>query len=86
MEIELELPELAPQTPYTVRQVQHQMNNIAPKILNLLSSPSTRKFQSLTRGTTQVLDETELYKIERDMLYRRVKEASRKALYSRKRL
>ncbi|RFU30222.1 hypothetical protein B7463_g6115, partial [Scytalidium lignicola] len=56
--IEPELP--TPGTPATLRQVQYQLGELKPKVMDLLSSPSQLKFESFTRGTTLVLDEGEL--------------------------
>ena len=79
-----ELPE--PRTPQTVRQVEKKLGRLGPKIRAGLSSPSHQEFDSLERGTTLVLYEGEIHKVERDLLYRRVEEHTKKLPTSRKRI
>jgi hypothetical protein len=82
---ESELP-IIPQTPYTIRQVQIQLGQLGPKIKDALSSPSQHKYESLERGTVQVLDEGEIIALERDLLYKRVYEITNKRIHSRRRI
>lgn len=81
---EPELPTLG--TPTTVRQVQYQLGELKPKVMDLLSSPSQRKFDSFTRGTETVLDENEFTQFDRDIAYRRLAELVAKKPSNRKRL
>ena len=83
-EPEPELPE--PRTPRTIRQVEKKLDKLGYKIRAGLSSPSRQEFDSLERGTTLVLYEGEIHKVERDLLYRRVEEHTKKLPTSRKRI
>ncbi|RFU31616.1 hypothetical protein B7463_g4740, partial [Scytalidium lignicola] len=80
-------PELrVPGTPTTIRQVQYQLRELKPKIIDLLSSPSQRKFDSFARGSELILDENELTKLKRDMAYRRIQDLITRKPSNRKRL
>jgi hypothetical protein len=81
---EPELP--TPGTPTTIRQVQYQLGEFKPKIMDLLSSPSQRKFDSFTRGSESILDESELIRLERDIAYRQIQNLVAKKPSNRKRL
>lgn len=77
---------LMSQTPRNAHQIQLQLSELRPKIRDVLSSPSQRKFDSFDRGTVQYLDEAEITLVERDILYRRISEISKKKTLNRKRI
>ncbi|RFU30219.1 hypothetical protein B7463_g6116, partial [Scytalidium lignicola] len=82
--VELELP--TPGTPQTIRQVQYQLDELRPKIMEVLSSPSQHKFESFQRGTQIVLDEGEYTIFHRDTIYQRLQEVVTKKPTNRKRI
>ncbi|RFU27884.1 hypothetical protein B7463_g8432, partial [Scytalidium lignicola] len=81
---ELELPTLRTLT--TIQQVQYQLEELKPKIIDLLSSPSQRKFDYFTYGSKSILDESKLIKLEQDIAYRRIQDLVAKKPFNRKRL
>jgi hypothetical protein len=62
------------------------MLQIGAKVIDLLSSPSKRDFESFQRGTIEVLEEGALTAVEKEMLYKRVQEITNKKPFSRARL
>ncbi|RFU29544.1 hypothetical protein B7463_g6796, partial [Scytalidium lignicola] len=81
---EPELPK--PGTPQTIRQVQYQLDQLGPKVMELLSSPSQRKFDSFQRGVQRALDEGHLATVERDLAYQRIEQVIAKKPSNRKRV
>ena len=77
------LPLPDPQTPSTARQVERKLHKLNGKVINLLSSPSRADFDSLRRGTINLLDKGKLVQFERDTLYKRLEYYTKRALHNR---
>jgi hypothetical protein len=75
-----------PGTPETIRQVQYQLGELGPKVIDLLSSPSQRKFDSFQRGVQRILDEGHLATVERDLAYQRIEQFISRKPSNKKRL
>jgi hypothetical protein len=79
-------PLLPPNTPRTTQEFRSKWSRIQPKLLDQLSSPSQRQFDSIERGLQTILDIGDITKAERDLLYTRVAEIVRKKPTSRRRV
>ncbi|RFU26004.1 hypothetical protein B7463_g10337, partial [Scytalidium lignicola] len=67
-------------------QIQYQLGDLKPKVMDLLSSSSQCKFDSFTHGTELVLDESEVIKFDHDIAYQRLQELTIKKLSNQKRI
>jgi hypothetical protein len=79
------LPTL-PATPRTTKEFRAKWSELQPKIVDQLSSPTQRKFDSVQRGLHRILDDSDMTQIEKDMLYSRISEVVRKKPTSRRRV
>jgi uncharacterized surface protein with fasciclin (FAS1) repeats len=77
---------LVPCTPKTIRQVEAKQAQLRKKTQPSQSSPTRAAFDSLDRGTNQLLIEGEWAKQEAAMLHARVEELTRKRPTNRRRL
>jgi hypothetical protein len=81
------LPTLAPpKTLHTTHEFRAKWSRIQPKLLDQLSSPSQRQFDSIDRGLQTILDLSNITRAKRDLLYTQVTEIVRKKLTSRRRV
>ena len=85
-EVMKELELLKSGIPKTVRQVQYQLDGWKSKVMDILSSPSRREFESFKRGTQAVLYKGEFVRFEKDNTYIRLAEVMTKKLTNRKRV
>ena len=69
---------LLPRTPKTLRQVQDRIDVLAPKMRNLLSSPSQRQLDTLRRRAKEVILKAEVVRTEKELLFTRISEMARK--------
>jgi hypothetical protein len=67
-----------PNTPRTTHEFRAKWSRIQPKLLDQLSSPSQRQFDSIERGLQTILNTSDVTRVERDILYTRVSEVVRK--------
>jgi hypothetical protein len=79
------LPTL-PVTPRTTKEFRTKWSELQPKIVDQLSSPTQRKFDSVQRGLHRILDDSDMTQIEKDMIYSRLSEVVRKKPTSRRRV
>jgi hypothetical protein len=79
------LPTL-PATPRTTKEFRTKWSELQPKIIDQLSSPTQRKFDSIQRGLHRILDDSDMTQIEKDMVYSRLSEVVRKKPTSRRRV
>jgi len=79
------LPTL-PTTPRTTKEFRAKWSELQPKIVDQLSSPTQRKFDSVQRGLHRILDDSDMTQIEKDMIYSRLSEVVRKKPTSRRRV
>jgi hypothetical protein len=79
------LPTL-PATPRTTKEFRAKWSELQPKIVDQLSSPTQRRFDSVQRGLHRILDDSDMTQIEKDMLYSRISEVVRKKPTSRRRV
>jgi hypothetical protein len=79
------LPTL-PATPRTTKEFRTKWSELQPKIVDQLSSPTQRKFDSVQRGLHRILDDSDMTQIEKDMIYSRLSEVVRKKPTSRRRV
>jgi hypothetical protein len=82
---ETTLPTL-PATPRTTKEFRTKWSELQPKIIDQLSSPTQRKFDSIQRGLHRILDDSDMTQIEKDMVYSRLSEVVRKKPTSRRRV
>jgi hypothetical protein len=79
------LPTL-PVTSRTTKEFRTKWSELQPKIVDQLSSPTQRKFDSVQRGLHRILDDSDMTQIEKDMIYSRLSEVVRKKPTSRRRV
>ena len=73
-------------TPRTTREFRTKWSELQPKLIDQLSSPTQRKFDSVQCGLYRILDDSDITQIEKDMLYSRMSEVVKKKPTSRRRV
>ncbi|RFU25381.1 hypothetical protein B7463_g10947, partial [Scytalidium lignicola] len=75
-----------PSTPKSIQQVQYQIDKLKDKVIDILSSPSQRKFKSFIKGTHAILEEEEYVKFQLSITHERLKDIITKKPHNHKRL